>query len=150
MRKQVLFICRHNSARSQMAEGIANAMFMDRLQAYSAGSEPTSVHPMAVEVMSEIGIDISDHRSKGLDEFEGRIFDAVVTVCDKARGSCPFFPGARRQLHRSFEDPAGPIDRPEKVKATFRKVRDEIKAWIGQELLVLINEKEIIPEPPRF
>jgi arsenate reductase (thioredoxin) len=150
MMKTVLFICTHNSARSQMAEGIANAMFKDSLRAYSAGTEPTSVHLVAVEVLKEIGVDISGHRSKGLDEFEGRTFDAVVTVCNKAHEACPFFPGAKRQLHHSFEDPSGPVERPGEVIARFRKVRDEIKTWIGEELIILVNKKEVVPEPLRF
>ena len=151
MKKRVLFICTHNSARSQMAEGIANALFGDKVQALSAGTEPTIVHPMAVEVMMEIGIDISGQRSKSVNEYVGVDFDIVVTVCDKAHEACPFFPGTKRYVHRSFEDPASSeAVLPEQLKKAFRTVRDEIKVWIGQELLSLLNEKEVRPEPPRF
>ncbi len=128
----VLFICVHNSARSQMAEGLANAHYGDRFEAVSAGSVPTRVHPAAIKAMAEIGIDISGHRSKGLDEFEGRKFDIVVMVCDDKATDCPFFSGGNEYVHHAFDDPAACVGSEEEVLACFRRVRDEIRAWIDE------------------
>ena len=134
MKKTVLFICTHNSARSQMAEGIVNALYSDRFIAKSAGTVATQVNPFAIEAMKRMGIDISHHRSKSIDEFKGEIFDIVVTVCDNAKESCPFFPG-RRVIHKGFEDPAA-VEGSDKEKLdAFIRVRDEIKYWIENELL---------------
>jgi len=102
----------------------------DRYQAYSAGTEPGAVHPLAVKVMAEIGIDISAHRSKHVREFVGRELDLVVTVCDNAREACPFFPGAKESRHESFPDPAS-VSGSEEVKlVAFRSGRDAILKWI--------------------
>ena len=131
----VLFICTHNSARSQMAEGLVNALYADRLETSSAGTVATRVHPAAIKAMTEIGIDISGHRSKSLDEFIDRKFDLVVTVCDDAARDCPFFPGAKDTIHRAFKDPAACSGTDEEVLACFRRSRDEIRAWIETELL---------------
>lgn len=131
-KKTVLFICVHNSARSQMAEGMMNAFHGDRFEAVSAGSTPTRVHPAAIKAMAEIGVDISAHRSKSLDEFEGRRFDAVVMVCDDKAADCPFFPGGREQIHRAFDDPAACAGSDEDVLACFRRVRDELRTWIEE------------------
>jgi arsenate reductase len=131
----VLFICTHNSARSQMAEGLVNALFPGRVKASSAGTEATRVHPTAIRAMAEIGIDISGHRSKSLDEFLDRKFDLVVTVCDNAATDCPFFPGAKNTVHHAFEDPAACSGTDEEVLACFRRSRDEIRAWIETGLL---------------
>ena len=106
MKKKVLFICTHNSARSQMAEGYMNARYKDRYEAFSAGTVATRVHPVAVVVMEEIGIDLSTHRPKLISEFFGRGIGTVVTVCDAASEACPFFPGAKEVLHRGFPDPS--------------------------------------------
>ena len=126
-KRRVLFLCTHNSARSQMAEGLLRHMRGDEWDAHSAGTEPSRVHPLAVEAMREVGIDISGHQSKHLREFDGQDFDLVVTLCDGARAACPFFPGAREMRHRSFADPsAGGIEE-------FRRCRDEIRAWISKE-----------------
>ncbi|MDD1680776.1 MAG: arsenate reductase ArsC [Methanoregula sp.] len=130
MKEKVLFICTHNSARSRMAEGYMNAKYGDRFEAFSAGTEATRVHPMATEVMKEIGIDISSHRSKLLDEFFGKGIETVVTVCDSAQGACPFFPGAKKVIHQSFPDPSGFKGSDEEVRAGFRRVRDGIIRWI--------------------
>ncbi len=130
MRQRVLFICTHNSARSQMAEGLLKAFYGDRYEAYSAGTQPSGVNPNAVRVMNEIGIDISAHRSKSVDEFRESKFDYVITVCDQARETCPFFPGGRTYLHQGFEDPSEFKGTPEETVAVFRRVRDEIRAWI--------------------
>ena len=130
MKKKVLFICTHNSVRSQMAEGILRALYGDRYEVYSAGTHPTGVNPYAVRVTAEIGVDISTHRSKSVEEFRGMRFDYVVTVCDNAKENCPFFPGAKVYLHRSFKDPSEAKGVEEEIMEVFRKVRDEIKNWI--------------------
>jgi arsenate reductase (thioredoxin) len=130
----VLFICTHNSARSQMAEGLVNALHADGFFASSAGTEATRVHPAAISVMAEIGIDISGHRSKSLDVFENRSFDIVVTVCDDAARDCPFFPGGKEYIHRAFADPAACRGTDEEILACFRRSRDEIQKWIETEL----------------
>jgi arsenate reductase len=127
---RVLFICTHNSARSQMAEGLLNALHGDRFEAFSAGTEPTSVHPLAIKAVAEIGIDISGQRSKSLDEFRGREFDYIVTVCDRAHQICPFFPGGKVQLHRGFADPADQAIPESGRLGAFRRSRDELKEWI--------------------
>jgi arsenate reductase (thioredoxin) len=129
VKQQVLFICTHNSARSQMAEGLMNALLGDRYEASSAGTEQTRVKPQAIEVLSEIGIDITGHRSKTIDEFQGIQFDVVVTVCDNAQETCPFFPG-KKVLHKSFNDPSNTDGSEEEKLEAFRKTRDEIKAWL--------------------
>ncbi len=130
MRQRILFICTHNSARSQMAEGLMNARYGDRFEAQSAGIEPTEVHPLAIKAMAELGIDISHHRSKSIEEFLGQEFDYVVTVCDHAKEACPFFPGAKEYLHASFPDPASVEGTEEERLEAFRRVRDEIAAWL--------------------
>lgn len=128
-RERVLFVCTHNSARSQMAEGMLRALYGDRYEAYSAGTIPTSVDPRAVSVMAELGFDISHHRAKSVTEFLETDIDYVVTLCDSAQQSCPFFPGAREYMHRGFVDPTS-ISDPEEAMVSFRLVRDEIKDWI--------------------
>jgi arsenate reductase len=105
MKTNVLFICTHNAARSQMAEGYLRARYGDWFEAFSAGTEVSTISPYAVRVMLEIGIDISQQRSKSLDEFDGKKMDIVVTVCDNVKAACPFFPGAKKTLHMSFRDP---------------------------------------------
>ena len=130
MKKKVLFICTHNSARSQMAEGLLKSLYGDRYEGYSAGTEPTKVNPYAVKVMAEIGIDISMNRSKSINEFHGIKFDYVVTVCDHAREACPFFTGGEEYLHKSFQDPTEFKGAEDETLTAFRRVRDEIKDWI--------------------
>ena len=130
LHKKALFICTHNAARSHMAEGFLNALYGDRYSAFSAGTEPSKVNPYAVRVLQEIGIDISDHRSKSVDEFVDQDLDYVVTVCDHAKGACPFFPGGRRAMHRGFQDPASVAGTEQEKLALFRSVRDEIREWI--------------------
>ncbi|MCX7795356.1 MAG: arsenate reductase ArsC [bacterium] len=129
MKERVLFICTHNSCRSQMAEGLLRYLYGDIYEAYSAGLEVTEVNPYAIKVMKELDIDISNHRSKSIEEFRGIMFDYVVTVCDSAREKCPFFPG-KKVIHKSFEDPAEFVGREDEKLEIFRKVRDEIKDWI--------------------
>ena len=142
-KKKVLFLCTHNSARSQMAEGLLRAMYPDRYEAYSAGIAATSVDPRAMIVMKEIGIDISGQLSKTSSEFGDTIFDLAVTVCDRARQACPIcstrlelpssLPKAREVIHRSFEDPAGAVGSEEEQLLAFRRVRDGIADWISQK-----------------
>jgi arsenate reductase len=131
-KKRVLILCTGNSARSQMAEGLLRAAAGDRVEAYSAGTKPSSVRPEAIAVMAEEGIDIRGHRSKSVDEFAGQEFDLVITVCDHANEICPVFPGRARRVHRSFEDPAAVVGTEEERLAAFRRVRDEIGTWISQ------------------
>lgn len=129
-KQKVLFLCTHNSARSQMAEGLMNAVLGDKYEASSAGTEPTSVNEYAIRAMDEIGIDISLHTSKGVDAFIDERFDYVVTVCDNANEACPYFANAEKRIHQGFLDPAGANGDKEEKLAVFRKVRDEIKDWI--------------------
>jgi len=131
-KKKVLFICTHNSARSQMAEGLINALYGNRYEAYSAGTEPSQVNPFAVKVMMKIGIDISKYRSKGLKEFQDTKIDYVVTVCDRAKGACPFVPGASKYIHQSFADPSEFNGTEDEILAKVRQVRNEIRKWIEE------------------
>ncbi len=126
-RIRVLILCTGNSARSQMAEGLLRHEGASRVEVWSAGTRPSHVRPEAIEVMRELGINISGHRSKSVDEFAGREFDYVITVCDNARVNCPVFPGATRRVHWSFDDPAAVEGDVETRLAVFRRVRDEIK-----------------------
>jgi len=137
--KRVLLICSKNSARSQMAEGLVNHDLADRFKAFSAGTDPSSVHPLAIEVMREIGIDISRHQSKNLDEFARERFDYVITLCDQANESCPVFFGGTKRLHMGFPDPAAAEGTPEEKQVGFRKVRDQIRAQL-EEFLKTQNE----------
>lgn len=127
---RVLFLCTHNSSRSQMAEGLLRARGGDRYAVFSAGTHPRGVHPLAVQAMREIGIDISEeagYRAKSLGEFIGQPpMDLVVTVCDEAAEECPFFPGARRQEHWGFPDPSAVTGTEAERLAAFRSVRDGI------------------------
>lgn len=127
---KVLILCTGNSARSQMAEGLLRHDGGDRYQVFSAGTRPGQVNPLAIQVMQEIGIDISGHRSKSVDEFSGQEFDYVITVCDNARESCPVFPSKTRTIHRSFEDPPAAQGDDAKRLAVFRRIRDEIREWL--------------------
>lgn len=131
-RKTVLFVCTHNSVRSQMAEGLLNGLYGGTYEARSAGTKPTRVSPRAVSAMREIGIDISAHRSKSIEEFRDSHFDCVVTVCDDARESCPFFAGGGEHIHRGFADPGTVEGTEEEKSAAFRRARDEIHAWIDE------------------
>jgi arsenate reductase (thioredoxin) len=128
-------LCTHNSARSQMAEGLLRHLAGDRFGAHSAGTEATHVRPLAVRAMDEVGVDITGQESKTLERYLGEPFDYVITVCDDANEACPFFPGARNRLHWSFEDPARVEGSEEERLAVFRRVRDEIREHIEQELL---------------
>ena len=127
----MLILCTGNSARSQMAEGLLRYDSGDKFEVFSAGVKPSSVRPEAIQIMNEIGIDISGHQSKSVDEFAGQNFDYVITVCDNANETCPVFPGAARRIHRNFEDPPAPgVGSDEHRLNVFRRVRDEIRAWL--------------------
>ena len=132
----MLFLCTHNSARSQMAEGLLRHFAGDRFEVYSAGTVATAVRPQAIEVMGEIGIDISGQESKTLKGYLGQPFDYVITVCDTAKEACPVFPGAKRRLHWSFEDPAVAVGSEEERLKVFRSVRDKIREHLQSNLLL--------------
>ncbi len=127
-KKRVLILCTGNSARSQMAEGLLRHMAGEDFEVFSAGTKPAGLNPNAVAAMKEAGIDISNHRSKSVDEFAGQQFDYVITVCDNAKESCPIFPGGGARIHQSFEDPAA-APKDQQLHA-FRKVRDQISNWL--------------------
>lgn len=134
-RQRILFLCTHNSARSQMAEGLLRHLGGERFAAFSAGTEATHVRPLAIAAMAELGIDLAGQESKTLDRYLGESFDAVITVCDQAAEACPVFPGAKRRLHWSFPDPSQATGTPEEQLAVYRQVRDDIQAHIERELL---------------
>ena len=135
MKKRILFICTHNSARSQMAEGLLRALAPDHFEALSAGTEATHVRPLAIKAMAELGIDISRQQSKTLDRYLNEPFDEVITVCDTAAEACPIFPGAAKRHHWSFPDPSKATGSEAEQVAVYRRVRDEIQARIEKELL---------------
>jgi arsenate reductase len=134
-RARVLFLCTHNSARSQMAEGLLRHLAGDRFEAMSAGTEATRVRPLAVRAMGEVGVDISGQESKALNRYLDETFDYVITVCDDANEACPFFPGTESRLHWSFEDPSKAEGTEEERLAVFRSVRDRIRSRIEEELV---------------
>lgn len=126
-KKRVLILCTGNSARSQMAEGLLRHDGGDGFEVFSAGTRPGKVRAEAIEVMSEIGIDLSAHRSKHVDQYAGQTFDCVLTVCDNAREVCPIFPGAGVMTHRAFEDPIG-------IEG-FRQVRDDLRKYLRDQFI---------------
>ena len=132
--KRVLFLCTHNSARSQMAEGLLRALGGGQYESFSAGTERTRVRPEAIAVMRELGVDISGQTSKMLDIYLQEPFDEVITVCDSANESCPVFPGARSRRHWSIDDPSGVTGSEEERLAAFRRARDEVRQRIETEL----------------
>jgi arsenate reductase len=127
MKKRVLFLCTHNSCRSQMAEGLVNHFLGDRFQAFSAGTEATKVNLLATRVMLELGIDITEHYSKTMDEFAGQPFDYVITLCGDANEKCPLFFGGVRRVHIGFDDPSRLPGSEDEVLPEYRRVRDEIR-----------------------
>jgi arsenate reductase (thioredoxin) len=129
-------VCTHNSARSQMAEGLLRALGGQRFEAFSAGTEATRVRPLAVRAMAELGIDISRQASKTLERYLNQPFDAVITVCDQANEACPVFFGAKERLHWSFPDPSKATGSEDEQLAVYRAVRDAIRERIERELLV--------------
>ena len=125
--KRVLILCTGNSARSQMAEGLLRHIAGDRFEVFSAGVEPSHVRAEAIKTMREIGIDISSHRSKSVDEFVGQEFDYIITVCDNANENCPIFPGKAERIHWSIDDPAV-VDGGEELRlSAFCRAGDELK-----------------------
>lgn len=131
MKKQkVLFVCTHNSSRSQMAEGLLRTYYGDRYDVYSAGTQPSGVNRFAIEAMADLGIDLSGHRSDHVDAYAETPMDYVVTVCDSARESCPYIPARQRNIHHRFEDPSAVTGADAEKRATFRRIRDEIRAWL--------------------
>jgi arsenate reductase (thioredoxin) len=133
--QRVLFLCTHNSARSQMAEGLLRHLGGERFEAYSAGTEATRVRPLAIRAMAELDIDISGQESKTLDRYLSEPFDQVITVCDQAAEACPVFPSAKKRLHWSFPDPSKATGTAEEQLAVYRRVRDDIARHITDELL---------------
>jgi arsenate reductase len=134
---RVLFLCTENACRSQMAEGLVNHDLAGQVQAFSAGVRPSRVNPRAVQAMAELGIDISQQRSKSVDDLAGEEFDLVITVCDQAQQQCPFFPGDTEVRHVGFPDPARATGTEAEIMAVFRQVRDEMR----QQLIPLLREK---------
>lgn len=133
--QRVLFLCTHNSARSQMAEGLLRSLGGDRFEVHSAGTEATGVRPLAIEAMRELGIDISEQTSKTLDPYVDQRFDHVITVCDDANESCPIFPNATQRLHWSLPDPSTATGTKEQQLHAYRTVRDQLRTRIESELL---------------
>lgn len=129
-KERVLILCTGNSARSQMAEGLLRELHGDKFEVHSAGVDPSIVKPEAIEVMNEIGIDISGHTSKSADIFAGQEFDHIITVCDNAKEHCPYFPGSAKRIHRTFEDTASASGTYDDRVAAFRRVRDQISEYL--------------------
>lgn len=140
MKKRVLFLCTANSSRSQMAEGLINHYFGNTIAAFSAGTGATSVNPSAIEVMQEIGIDISRYQSKNLTAFDGQSFDYVITLCGSANETCPLYIGGTKKIHIDFDDPAKAAGTQHEILQEFRRVRDEIK----EKLTAFFQAEKII------
>lgn len=136
LQKGILFLCTGNSCRSQMAEGFAKKMLLKNMKIFSAGLEPKGVHPMAIKVMQEVGIDISHQKSKNISGIPLDKIDLVVTLCGDAAERCPIFPGKVKKIHWELEDPAKAQGSQEEITQAFRKVRDNIKSYIINYLLV--------------
>ena len=131
-KRRVLILCTGNSARSQMAEGLLRSLAGDKFDVYSAGTKPSIVRPEAIAAMAERSIDIASHRSKHVDEFAGRSFDYVITVCDDAKESCPIFPAATKRVHWSFPDPAAVQGGENERLDAFRRVRDSLEVILRE------------------
>lgn len=128
----VLFVCTHNSSRSQMAEGLLRDRYGDRYEVHSAGTNPGGVNPFAVEVMGDLGIDISEHASDPIDTYDDTPLDIVVTVCDDAAENCPYIPARKENMHQGFEDPSAVEGTDDEKRAAFRRIRDELADWIDE------------------
>lgn len=144
-KRRVLFVCTHNSARSQMAEAMLRTWGGDAFEAFSAGTEATGIKPETIQVMDEIGIDIGSQRSKTFDEFRGQAFEWFITVCDEAQKNCPVLPGVRQTAHWSMEDPSKAEGSPEERLAVFREVRDYIRNRM--RLFILAGGRSDLPAP---
>ena len=149
-RQRVIFVCWHNSARSQMAEGMLRAWGGDHFEVFSAGIEESEVRPETVAVMDEIGIDISGQTSKTLERFIGAPFAWLITVCDSAKEACPTLPGVAQQAHWSIDDPAKVTTSPEKRMAAFRVARDDIRNRVHMFILAAERHDVAHPEPSRL
>jgi arsenate reductase len=139
---KVLFLCTENACRSQMAEGLINHDLAGQVKAFSAGVRPSKVNPRAIQVMGELGIDISHHYSKSADDLAGEQFDLVITVCDTASQQCPLFPGDTEVLHAGFPDPAQARGTEEEILTVFRRVRDEIRQRLGALLRERLSRQQ--------
>ncbi len=137
--KKILILCTGNSARSQMAEGLLKHITQHIYKTYSAGTKPSIVRPEAIRALAEIGIDISNNRSKSVDEFAGQEIDYVLTVCDNAKENCPYFPAKTKVIHHTFEDPAEIQGNEETRLAAFRKIRDEIKNYFENDFIKILK-----------
>ncbi|MEX1073058.1 MAG: arsenate reductase ArsC [Chloroflexota bacterium] len=144
-KRRVLFVCTHNSARSQMAEAMLRAWGGDIFEAFSAGTEATGIRPETVQVMDEIGVDITGQRSKTIDEFRGQTFEWFITVCDEAQKNCPVLPGVTDVGHWSIEDPSAVEGTPDERLEVFRRVRDQIRNRL--RLFILAGGRANLPRP---
>jgi arsenate reductase len=140
MKLQVLILCTHNSARSQMAEGLLRHLAGDRIEVFSAGSEPSRVNPYAINAMQKRGIDITGHTSKHLKEYLVYQFDYVITVCDNAAESCPVFPGKAERIHWSFPDPSAAPGSDQETLAAFIQVRDDLEKTFSNWVRTLASK----------
>lgn len=141
-KKKILILCTGNSCRSHMAEGVLRDALGDTHEVFSAGAKPSGyVHPLAIDVMKEIGIDVSGHQSKHLDQFLDAKIDTVITVCGNANEACPVFPGQANRYHWGFEDPPHAQREDEEPIDAFRRIRDEIKLVFGAYAAGLLEER---------
>jgi arsenate reductase len=140
---KVLFLCTENACRSQMAEGLVNNDMGGKVKAFSAGVRPSQVNPRAIRVMAELGIDISQHRSKSVDDLKGEQFDLVITVCDSAAEQCPIFPGTTEIMHMGFPDPAKATGTEEEILTVFRWVRDGLRERLGNLLREKLRQRHV-------
>lgn len=140
-KETVLFLCKNNSGRSQMAEALLEHLYREYYDVYSAGTDPSTVNPLTVEVMGEIGVDISENESKSLEKYQEMEFDYVVTLCGSLKESCPVFVGAKQHIHHGFSDPREFKGTKTDKLACFRMIRDEIKEWIEKEFNKGTNNK---------
>jgi arsenate reductase len=139
---KVLFLCTENACRSQMAEGLVNHDLAGPVKAFSAGVRPSRVNPIAIRVMAELGIDISGHRAKSVDDLAGEQFDLVITVCDQAQQQCPIFPGDTEVMHIGFPDPAKATGAEAEILTVFRWVRDGLREQLGHLLQKKLKERQ--------
>jgi arsenate reductase len=141
---KVLFLCTHNSARSQMAEGLLRHFGGNKYEVFSAGTEATLVRPLAIQVMAELEIDISEHESKTIERFLEQDFDLVITVCDDAHETCPNFPGAKEQMHWSIPDPSKAKGDPEDQLKRYREIRDQLLEKIEALILAQSSPADLV------
>ena len=139
-KKKILILCTGNSARSQMAEGLLKHIRQNEFEVFSAGTKPSIVRPEAVKVLAEVGIDISKNRSKSVDEFTNQNIDYVLTVCDNAKESCPYFPAQTKLIHHSFADPAEVEGDEETRLSAFRRARDQIQDYLNGSFVEIIGK----------